>query len=43
MAKLDERPFEGILPEVIVNGNDRLFGVFIDFEGTSEHIKLWHV
>ena len=37
VAKLDERPFEGIPPEVIVNGNDRLFGAFIDFEGTSEH------
>ncbi len=37
VAKLDERPFEGIPPEAIVNGNDRLFGAFIDYEGTSEH------
>jgi hypothetical protein len=45
VAKLDERPFdfEGTLPEVIVNGNDRLFGFFIDFEGTSEHQAMAHV
>jgi hypothetical protein len=37
VAKLDERPFEGIPREAIVNGNNRLFGGFIDFEGPSEH------
>lgn len=41
VCKMDKRPWSGISPEYLkeaaVNGKDRLFGMFIDYEETSEH------
>lgn len=41
ICKLDQRPWSGVPAELlaisVVNGSDHLFGMFVDFEGTSEH------
>jgi hypothetical protein len=47
VCKIDKRPWSGIPPEylkrAVVNGNNRLFGMFVDFEETIEHrgAMLW--
>ena len=42
MAKMDRRPWPefllGLRREMVVNGNDRLYGFVRDFDGSTEHI-----
>jgi hypothetical protein len=37
MAKIDRRPWPRELNPAIVNGNDKLLGVFVNYETTGEH------
>lgn len=44
MAKMDQRPWParldqlGLLKEMVVNGNDKLYGFVADYEGSTEHL-----